>query len=116
MESMINKDFDSLPQRCVYYFLVTYPSFYPVKSDKADESEQKAAYDFILNIYKNLYDNSMLLKIKPVPDDFLNEWQPQKEKPGLAPKLRFESWDFSRLHKELRLARRYAEMGVGGTH
>jgi len=88
MESMINKDFDNLSQRCVYYFLVTYPSFYPVKSDKADESEQKAAYDFILNIYKNLYDDPMLLKIKPVPDDALNEWQPQKEKPGLAPKLR----------------------------
>jgi len=88
MQNMINKDFDNLPQRSIYYFLATYPSFYPVETEKANEYEQKSAYEFILGIYKNLYGNPMLLNIKPAPDDCLNDWQLQKEKAGLAPKIR----------------------------
>jgi len=62
--SMIGKSFDNLPQRSVYYFLATYPSFYPVKAIDATEEEQENAYLFIKNIYVKLYENPSLLGFK----------------------------------------------------
>lgn len=35
MQSMINKSFENLAQRSIYYFLATYPSFYSINSTDA---------------------------------------------------------------------------------
>ena len=88
MNRYINKDFNNLPQRSLSYFLATFPSFTPIYSDEVNQTEQYAAYRYILSIYENLYDNPMLLKLKEVPDDALEDWQPQKEKPKLASIIR----------------------------
>ena len=120
MESMINRDFPGMAQRGIYYFLATYPPFYPARKveavDGADngaasgavdgaagaalrvkkeggqccvsEDVQKAAYDFIYKIYKNAYDDPSLLGFKKIPDDCFKDWEFQKNKPGLAGKIR----------------------------
>lgn len=41
MQRMINKAFENLPQRSIYYFLATMPSFKAVSSHEATEEEQK---------------------------------------------------------------------------
>ena len=86
--NMINQTFDNLPQRSIYYFLATYPSFTPVESAEATITEQKNAYDFIKSIYEKLYADPSLLGFKTIPDDALGEWELQKSKPGLVPKIR----------------------------
>lgn len=88
MESMINKSFDNLAQRSIYYFLATYPSFSSINSGYANTDDQKAAYEFIKGIYEKLYENPALLGFKLVPDDSFGDWVPQKSKPDLAPAIR----------------------------
>ncbi len=88
MQSRINKGFENLAQRSIYYFLATYPSFYPLNSDYADAEEQKAAYEFIKGIYERLYENPAMLGFKFTPDDSFGDWEPQKAKPELAPRIR----------------------------
>ena len=88
MKNMINKDFPGLPQRSIYSFLATFPSFYPVSSPGATVAAQEAAYAFIRNIYTQLYDDPSLLGFTPIADDSLGTWEGQKAKPGLVPKLR----------------------------
>lgn len=88
MESMINRSFDNLAQRSIYYFLVTYPSFISISSDYADTDDQKAAYEFIKGVYDKLYDNPSLLGFKLEPDDSFGDWELQKSKPDLASAIR----------------------------
>ena len=88
MERMINQDFNSLPQRSIYYFLATYAPFHPIASPFAEEAEQRSAYDFILGIYQNLYEDPSLMGFRPFPDDSLGDWQFQKDKPKLVAELR----------------------------
>lgn len=85
---MINKSFENLAQRSIYYFLATYPSFYSVNSADVSTDEQKAAYEFIKGIYEKLYENPVLLGFKTIPDDSFGDWEPQKAKPALAPAIR----------------------------
>lgn len=86
--NMINKDFENLPQRSIYYFLITYPSFVPVNSDLATHEEQQNANTFIKSIYEKLFTNPELLGFKPIPDDSFSDWEQQKAKPGLTQKIR----------------------------
>ncbi len=88
MERMINQEFNSLPQRSIYYFLATYAPFHPIASPFAEEAEQRSAYDFILSIYQRLYEDPGLMGFRLLPDDSLNDWQFQKDKPKLVPELR----------------------------
>ena len=81
--------YDNLAQRGIAYFTDTMADFTPVKSKLASEKEQRAAYDFIKNIYGSLYQNPELLGFKLLPDDcFLEWWTSKKEKPGLTSKIR----------------------------
>lgn len=88
MQGMIDKSFENLAQRSIYYFLATYPSFNPINSDYANAYEQKAAYEFIKGIYERLYEQPELLGFKLSADDAFKDWEPQKAKPGLAPAIR----------------------------
>lgn len=88
MKRMINQEFNSLPQRSIYYFLATYAPFHPVASAFAEEAEQRSAYDFILGIYQKLYEDPGLMGFRLLPDDSLSDWQFQKDKPKLVPELR----------------------------
>ncbi len=88
MKNMINKSFENLAQRSIYYFLATYPSFYHVNFADAAYEEQKAAYEFIKGIYKKLYQEPALLGLKAATDDSFGDWEIQKEKPTLAPAIR----------------------------
>lgn len=88
MQNMINKSFENLAQRSIYYSLATYPSFYSINSDYANTDEQKAAYKFIKGIYERLYENPALLGFKLVTDDGFGDWELQKAKPELAPAIR----------------------------
>ena len=100
MERMIGGDFPTLPHRCMYFFLATFPSFYPVKSPDAAEGEQRAAYDFIRGVYEKIYNDPILLGFKAIPDDCLGNWEQQKAKPGLVPKIRgmiYKTADFIEL-------------------
>jgi hypothetical protein len=81
---MIGKDFDNLTQRSIYYFMATYPSFYPVVSSNANESEQREVYELIKRIYARLYGDPALLGFKLLPDDSFGDKEQQKEKPGLV--------------------------------
>lgn len=74
MQSMINKSFESLVQRSIYYFIATYPSFYSVNSANVSIGEQKAAYEFIKGIYEKLYENPTLLGFKLATDDSFGDW------------------------------------------
>ena len=85
---MINKDFDSLAKRSIYYFTSTYTPFYPVESDRATAEEQAKAHAFLKGIYDALYENPALLGFKELPDDSFDRWQTQKEKPALPGKIR----------------------------
>jgi len=84
----MRREFDNLAQRAVYYFIVTYPSFTPSESAEISADEQRRAHEFIGGIYKKLYDDPSLLGFKPTPDDAFEDWQQQKEKPALAPRIR----------------------------
>jgi len=86
--NMINQTFDNLPQRSIYYFLATYPPFIPIETSVVTDAEQKNAYDFIKSIYERLYADPSLLGFKIIPDDALGDWELQKSKPGLVPKIR----------------------------
>lgn len=86
--NMINKVFENLPQRSIYYFIATYPSFSPVQSETATAEEQKNANRFIKNIYEKLFADPTLMGFKTIPDNSLDDWEQQKEKPGLVPKIR----------------------------
>ena len=88
MRDMNGKDFDDLAQRSVYYFLATYPSFYPVVSSKVSESEQREAYEFIKGIYTKLYDDPAILGFKFLPDDSFEDKEQQKDKPKLVTTIR----------------------------
>ena len=88
VKNMINKSFENLAQRSIYYFIATYPSFYPVISSDADLEEQKSAYEFIKGIYEKLYSEPALLGLKAKADDSFGDWETQKEKPTLAPAIR----------------------------
>jgi len=86
--NMINKDFQNLPQRAIYYFLSTYPSFVPVDSDLATKEEQEKVNLFIKGIYERLFNDPTLLGFKIIPDDSFSDWEQQKSKPTLTPKIR----------------------------
>lgn len=88
MINMISKNFENLAQRSIYYFLATFPSFRAIGSPQATESQQKKAYDFIRSIYEKLYDDPTLLGLKLEQDDSFDDWEPQKIKLKLAPKIR----------------------------
>jgi hypothetical protein len=88
MESMVNKYFDNLAQRSIYYFLATIPAFKGINSTEASESEQKNAYDFIMGIYERLYAEPGLLGLKLEADDSFDDWEQQNIKPTLTPKIR----------------------------
>lgn len=88
IENMINSTFENLPQRSIAYFLNTYPSFSPVQSMAATEEEQKNANRLIRNIYEKLFTDPMLMGLKITADDSLGDWEQQKVKPGLVPKIR----------------------------
>lgn len=64
MHNMVNKSFDNLAQRSLYYFLSTYPTFVSVRSGIATVEEQETAYNFIKGIYEKTYNDPALLKIK----------------------------------------------------
>lgn len=88
MQNMIGKDFDNLPQRSIYYFLSTMPSFRPIKSNEASEDQQRSAYYFIKGVYEKLYNDPTLLGFKLEPDDSFSDWEMQKTKPNLPVKIR----------------------------
>jgi len=88
MINMINKDFENLAQRSIYYFLATYPSFYPINSSNVRDTEQKEAYKFIKDIYQNLFRDPALLGFRPLPDDSLGDREQNKDKPYLSAAIR----------------------------
>ena len=82
------KDFENLAQRSIYYFLATFPSFYPLVPSHVSETEQKEAYTFIKDIYVKLYQDPAILGFKLLPDDSLGDKEQQKEKPDLVSTIR----------------------------
>ncbi len=72
----------------IYYYLATYAPFYPHKNGHVSEDHQREAHQFIYNIYKRLYDSPQLLGLKIESDDSFDNYEPQKNKPMLAPKMR----------------------------
>lgn len=86
--NMINKTFNNLPQRAIYYFIATFPSFTYVNLSSATVDEQKNAYCFIKSIYEQLFDDPAIMGFKIIPDDYFNDWEQQKEKPKLTSKIR----------------------------
>jgi len=85
---MVNKSFDNLAQRSLYYFLSTYPTFVSVRSGIATVEEQETAYNFIKGIYEKTYNDPALLKIKKLPDDSFSDWEFHKTKPQLVSDIR----------------------------
>lgn len=84
----MKKNYARLSERSVDYFLMTYSDFLPVKSDKADEEAQRAAYDFLRGLYGLLYNEPQRLWKKELPDDSYDNWEPQKDRPELAETIR----------------------------
>ena len=92
MENMIGQNFPGLPQRSIYFFLATFPPFYPatarLAAPDAAPGAQEAAYKFIKNIYTRLYNDPSILGFKDAPDESIGDWELLKTKPGLAGKIR----------------------------
>ncbi|MCL1823836.1 MAG: hypothetical protein FWG44_06500 [Oscillospiraceae bacterium] len=84
------ENFDSLQQRCMFYFVKTMPPFKAVKSQNATAKEQESAYLFIKSIYETLYENpALFFGNKLTPDDSYQYWWSKKsEKQGLSAKIR----------------------------
>jgi len=86
--NLINQKLDSLAQRSVCYFLVTYPPFTPIISSEATEEEQKSAYLFIKEIYESVYHGPSLLGLKNLPDNSFSDWEYHKTNPQLVVNIR----------------------------
>jgi len=85
----MEKTFENLAQRGIYYFLVSMPPFHAVESESATKKDQENAYNFIWGIYEKLYKDPTLLGLKNLPDDcYPDWWTPKKEKPGLPTHIR----------------------------
>ena len=88
MVSQIKSDFSNLPQRMIYYYIATYAPFYPRESSVVSADQQYAAHQFVYGIYNRLYDDPTILDLKLESDDSFDDYEPQKNKPMLAPKMR----------------------------
>jgi hypothetical protein len=88
MINMINRGFENLTQRSIFYFVATCPSFYPSGSLAVSEKEQKETSNFIKEVYERLYLEPALLGFKLLPDDSLGDKEQHKDKPELATAIR----------------------------
>ena len=64
------KHFESMEQRIISMYIDLFPPFKPCVNEKASEGSQKQFYDFMESVYRNLFQNPLLLFSKTNGDDF----------------------------------------------
>lgn len=81
-ENKIGKQFDSLAQRVVYMYMVSYSKFRPIHDDEVSEEAQKQMHSFLSDVLCNIYNNPTLIDLEIELDDFYNG-EAFKDKPDL---------------------------------
>lgn len=81
-ENKIGGQFDSLAQRVVYAYMVSYSMFKPVHDCEVSEEAQKQMHSFLSEALCNIYNNPTLIDLEIELDDFFNG-EAYKDKPDL---------------------------------
>ena len=77
-----------LYERAVHYFLDTYSEFVPVEGSGVFKESQEEAYKWVRKLYEKANETPDFFGKKTLPDDSYDDWQMNKEKPGLDVNIR----------------------------
>ncbi len=79
--------FETLGHRIIYSYLVTMPDFVPLPYLEVDVESQAMMHQFLENTIKNIYEQPMLVSIKPSPDEYFHNHEFLNENPKLMQRM-----------------------------